>query len=104
MEFRFALGAVETLWDGLAEASPPCATAECGWALNSRSRLDAVEYGASRLRWLALFWLASPGTAIRVCIPLHGGTLNKDCPEHRRIRPRKVGSPLIHCGKRDALR
>jgi triacylglycerol lipase len=42
-EFRFALRAGAALWDVLTDASPRCATAECGCALNSRSRFDAVE-------------------------------------------------------------
>jgi triacylglycerol lipase len=48
-EFRFALRAGEALWDVLTKTSPRCATAECGCALNGRSRFDAVEFGYSAI-------------------------------------------------------
>jgi pimeloyl-ACP methyl ester carboxylesterase len=48
-EFRLALRAAEALLDVLTNASPRCATAECGCALNGRSRFDAVECGYSAI-------------------------------------------------------
>jgi len=46
-ELRIALRAGEALWDVLTDASPRCAMAECGCALNGRSPVDDLEYGYS---------------------------------------------------------
>jgi pimeloyl-ACP methyl ester carboxylesterase len=49
-EIRHALGAWETLWPALADASPKCGTTECQCGLSDRlSGLDAGEYGYSAI-------------------------------------------------------
>jgi hypothetical protein len=48
-EFRFALRAGAALRDVLTDASPRCAMAEGGCALNGRSRFGAVECGYSAI-------------------------------------------------------
>jgi triacylglycerol lipase len=49
-EIRYALGAWETLWPALTDASPKCGTTECQCALNDRlSSFNASEYGYSAI-------------------------------------------------------